>query len=498
MSNRFALRAFLLSASLVALASWAPAHAQCDTTAPALTAFSFNPNSINTTLSSQTVTCNMTLTDALSGVVSATCAFTSPDLMHRASCSASTPSSGTPQNGVWSCTMTVPRYAPSGTWTASGTATDAVGNVAQLNPASSGFPSTLTVTSDPDVVAPSLTGFSLMPTSVNVSAASQNVTCNMTLTDAKSGVATAACQVAAPDSSQTVGCGSNAPSSGTTNSGTWSCTLTIPRFADAGTWIPSVFAIDAVGNAPSSPFMPAATLTVTSSPEDIVAPSMSNFSFTPTSISTGSSARMVQCTMVVSDATAGVSTATCSFSISTFVPPMDFVQQTQSCTAVAPSSGTRNSGTFQCNVVFPRYAAAGSWTSSVTLDDAAGNSANLPQASFLTVDCNAGEPETTCRFAADKQTLNWDVVSGATQYNVYRGPFTNLVDTNADHFPDGGYGTCQNSRDGNITDTMFLDTDVPTTGAGFFYLVAYKIGGVQKGLGTNSFGTPRTVASPCP
>jgi hypothetical protein len=139
------------------------------------------------------------------------------------------------------------------------------------------------------------------------------------------------------------------------------------------------------------------------------------------------------------------------------------------------------------------------WTSSVNLDDLTGNSVDLPQASFLTVDCNAGEPETTCRFAADKQSLGWDAVGGAAQYNVYRGPLTNLTDANADHLPDGGYGTCQNSRDGNLTDTVFLDTDVPTAGQkGFFYLVDYKSAGVEKGLGTNSFGTARTVTAPCP
>jgi hypothetical protein len=133
------------------------------------------------------------------------------------------------------------------------------------------------------------------------------------------------------------------------------------------------------------------------------------------------------------------------------------------------------------------------------LTDLSGNSDSYAQALQLTVDCSAGDAETTCRFAADKNTLSWDAVAGSTQYDVYRGPLTNLVDVNADHAPDGGYGTCQNSRDGNITDTAFLDSDVPTAGQkGFFYLVAYKTAGVEKGLGSNSFGTARTVAVTCP
>ena len=82
---------------------------------------------------------------------------------------------------------------------------------------------------------------------------------------------------------------------------------------------------------------------------------------------------------------------------------------------------------------------------------------------------------------------------------MYRGPFTNLVDANLDHLPDGGYGTCQNARDGNLTDTAFADADVPTAGQkGFFFLVSQKVSGVESGLGANSFGAPRTVAAPCP
>ena len=93
--------------------------------------------------------------------------------------------------------------------------------------------------------------------------------------------------------------------------------------------------------------------------------------------------------------------------------------------------------------------------------------------------------------------MTWDVGAGATQYNLYRGPQTNLVDANIDHLPDDGHSTCQNSRDANLTDTTFLDTDIPSVAQqGFFYLVSYTLGGVEKGLGTNSFGTARTVAAP--
>jgi hypothetical protein len=486
--------AFLLVAGLAV----APLQADCDTTAPVLANFSFTPTAIDTTLASQNVTCTITLTDALSGVTGPSCTFTNSDQLHQQSCNA-TLTSGDSHVGIWSCVITFPRYTPSGQWTASVTAPDAVGNtgLGPIYPEDQGLPFLLTVTSNSDLIAPALGAFSLSPTAVTVSAAAQNVTCNMPFTDALSGVAFASCQLSAPAASslQTASCGAIAPSSGTRNNGVFSCVVSIPRYADAGTWTSRVIAVDQVGN--FAQFSPAATLAVTSVPEDIVVPSLSGFDFNPKTISVGGSSKSVVCTMNVADALAGVNTATCSLSISGFVP--EFFTQQQSCTASAPISGTRNSGTFQCTVTMPRYAAGGAWSSDASLTDLAGNSADYPQALQLTVDCAAGDAETTCQFGANKQSLNWTAVAGATQYNVYRGPQTNLVDANLDHVPDGGYGTCQNSRDGNLTDTTFLDADIPSIAQkGFFYLVSYKLGGVEKGLGANSYGTPRTVAAPCP
>jgi hypothetical protein len=409
-------------------------RADCDTTAPALAAFSFTPTAINTTAAAQTVTCTMTLTDALSGVASATCSFTSPDLLHQQSCTAAAPTSGTPQNGTWSCVVTFPRYAPAGTWTAGVLATDAVGNLASIDPADQGLPSLVTVTSDPDTLAPALTNFTLTPNAVHGLRRSTERDVQHDAHRRQVGgrlrVVPAQRPRQRPDRLVRLG----APASGTRNNGVFSCVLSIPRYADAGTWTSQVVAADQVGNTPAAPFAPAATLAVTSVPEDVVVPSLSSFDFNPKSISVGGSAKPVVCTIGVADSPAGVSTATCSFSIFAFVPPFDFVNQRQSCTASVPATGTRNSGTFQCTVTMPRYAAGGAWSSGVSLVDLAGNASDYPQALTLNVACDAGPLQTTCRFAT-KTSLTWDPVAGATQYNVYRGPLTNLVDANLDHLP---------------------------------------------------------------
>jgi hypothetical protein len=315
----------------------------------------------------------------------------------------------------------------------------------------------------------------------------------MTVTDAKSGVGTASCLYTAPGSTQSRGCSSIAPASGTRQSGTFSCATTFPRYSDAGTWTTAVFLADGAGNFTSA--SPAATLAVTSSPEDIAGPSETSFDFNPKAVSVGSGPKSVTCTLVVADSPAGVDNATCAFS---YTDPFTFTTYEQGCTATVPSSGTRNSGTFTCNAVIPRYSPGGSWSAETTYLDLTGNPSQYAGATPLVVDCAAGVPEITCRFD-NPTTLTWAAVGGATRYNVYRGNLTGLADADADHLPDGGYGTCQNSRDAILTDTQFVDTDVPTAGqVGFHYLVSATGAGGESGLGTNSFGDPRAVASPCP
>jgi hypothetical protein len=485
----------LVVAALAAFAGSAlPASAQCDTADPAFTSFGFAPTAINTTAASQNVTCTIAATDALSGASQVGCYFMSPSFQKTVACTGSMLTSGTPQNGVWSCTATFPRYSETGTWKAGLTASDAVGNDISLSffQLPVGFPTDLTVTSDPDVVAPGLTDLALVPTSVTVSAAAQSVTCNMTVTDAKSGVGSASCFLAGPAGTQGRGCSSFTPTSGTRNSGVFSCTMSMPRYSDGGTWTSLVIVVDQVGN--TGQFFPGDTLAVTSVPEDLTPPSQVSFDFNPKTVETGTGPKVVTCSMQVADSPAGVEIASCFLQYS---DPGTGEDYGGGCDSLVPSAGTRQNGTFTCNVTLPRYTPGGSWTSSASYYDAVGNSVDLSSALTLTVNCAGVDAETTCRFDT-KTNLSWNAVAGATRYNLYRGVLTGLVDGNADHLPDGGYGTCQNASDPNLTDLVFVDATVPSAAQkGFHYLVGYTAGGVQKGLGVNSFGLARTV-TPCP
>jgi hypothetical protein len=110
----------------------------------------------------------------------------------------------------------------------------------------------------------------------------------------------------------------------------------------------------------------------------------------------------------------------------------------------------------------------------------------------------AGLLQPRIRLEADKQSVTWDTVSTALSYNVYRGDLFALMDGDSDGLPDSGYGDCQNHFDPDVTDTVFLDSDVPTEGTGYFYIAAFVDSLGEARLGNTSKGQRRTVVFPCP
>jgi hypothetical protein len=484
--------------ALLAIASARPARAQCDTVPPNLTAFNFSPTSVDTTTSSQNVTCNMTLGDATSGVASARCQLrfmiNPSQARHAYFC---TTTAGTA--GVYSCVVTLPRYADAGDgqWKVWVDSTDNVGNTRlwkDTDLASQGFPTDLAVTSDPDVVYPDITALSITPTAVDVSTGARTLTCTMTLTDAKSGVAEARCFLNIGNAYYDY-CDSSTPQSGTRQNGVFECAITMPQYAAAGVWAAEVTLRDVVGNAVQfdaaalqSKGLPV-DVTVTSNPEDGEGPIETNFDFNPKTVAAGAGPTTITCSFEFIDSPAGVSSSACDFFFedNSTSPP---VYQRQGCTATALASGTRQSGTMSCTFVVPRYSAPGAWFDTTTYTDAIGTSSDYYPTTPLTVGCSGvADPECNLQWS-DKTTLTWNAIAGATRYNVYRGDLASLATI---------YGLCQNSRDANLTDLQFLEAQDPSpAGQAFNFLVSYTNGGLEKGLGKRSNGTPRTVNSPCP
>jgi hypothetical protein len=94
-----------------------------------------------------------------------------------------------------------------------------------------------------------LTAFDFQPHAVDVEAGPQIVTCEMGLTDAPAGVRLAQCLFRSPSGTQQQGCGVGFPSSGDSFDGVYRCDISIPQFAESGTWVAWVVsADDQVGN----------------------------------------------------------------------------------------------------------------------------------------------------------------------------------------------------------------------------------------------------------
>lgn len=120
-----------------------------DTTAPVLAGFDFTPKTVDTAGKSQTITFTAHITDDLSGVLESTGAvsqahFYSPSRLEYISLLFDRHSSGTPLDGWYTETATLPAGSQPGTWTL-GTflLTDAAGNQRQMSAeqvAALGFP----------------------------------------------------------------------------------------------------------------------------------------------------------------------------------------------------------------------------------------------------------------------------------------------------------------------------------------------------------------------
>jgi hypothetical protein len=239
----------------------APVNVSYDITPPSLEAFSLSPTSINTLSSDQAITAAAHITDDRAGASLSVARFRSPSGVQfvDANFYVQDRVSGTPKDGTYSYSMTVPQFAEHGTWTLeffylSDAATNATFlSAAQV--AALGFPTTFQQTGAGDTAPPSLEGFSLSPTSIDTSSSAQTITATAHITDNLAGIVHGAGLAEArfrSPSGQFV----NAPFyseqrvSGTAQDGIYSYDMTVPQFSEEGTWTLEYFYLsDAATNA---------------------------------------------------------------------------------------------------------------------------------------------------------------------------------------------------------------------------------------------------------
>lgn len=239
-----------------------------DITAPTITGINISPPSVDVSAGPQTITVTMDVTDDLSGTIFTPgptgsffgffpVQFRSPSAGQRRYIGNTqyTLISGTPLNGRWEATFTMPQFSEPGIWQIEFLQLrDVAGNqrfLSTANLTALGLTVNLSVASSPaDTTPPQLTGLSFLPTVINTSTSNQFVGVTLDITDDLSG---ATFSPTAPNISFfeagvqfRSSSGQQARSAaffnafnlvaGTPQIGTWQGNVFFPRFSEDGTW----------------------------------------------------------------------------------------------------------------------------------------------------------------------------------------------------------------------------------------------------------------------
>jgi len=358
-----------------------------DVTPPTLTAFSFDPTSIDTTSSEATVTVSMSMADDLSGISYGDVVFSSPSGGQVRSCNPEIPPAGT-LSFATKCNVVFPPFGKGGAWTVSDVIlSDVVGNTRRLGVSdlqAAGFPEALNVVSTQDVTPPTLTAFSINPTSIDTTSGEATVTVSMSMADDLSGISYGDVVFSSPSGGQVRSCNPEIPPAGTLSFAT-KCNVVFPPFGKGGAWtVSEVILSDVVGNTrrlgvsdlQAAGFPEALNVVST---QDVTPPTLTAFSINPTSIDTTSGEATVTVSMSMADDLSGISYGDVVFSS----PSGD---QVRSCNPEIQPAGTLSFAT-KCNVVFPAFGEGGAWTvSDVILSDVVGNTRRLGAADLQAAD----------------------------------------------------------------------------------------------------------------
>jgi hypothetical protein len=348
-----------------------------DRTAPKLKALSISPASVDVTSGPANVNLTVSAADAGSGVASFTVSFHSQPVSSGISCGTRTSgvlASGSPADGVWKCTATIPKGAPAGPWYLQVTLQDSTGREASYfgrELREMGAPDSMVVVNSGPSTAPSITSLSLSPAAVDVSESRATVDVLVSAT-AREGVAYIFAEATTSRGAEYgKSCKLWVPSGEIATSGTWRCRLTIPGSAPAGPWSVSTIAItDRAGTtrffhgdelkAPGF----VSTLQVTSRTEDLVPPTVTGFSLSASSLDLSTGPKSVEAIVTAADPVGGPATV----HVRLLVPG-------GGGTGCAPDilDGTAKTATMKCTMTFGQSAVSGTYEVGLVLYDVVGN-----------------------------------------------------------------------------------------------------------------------------
>jgi hypothetical protein len=356
----------------VSIAMSMPARAESDTQAPQLLSLTVGPP-VDVSAGAAVVVVSAHLTDDLSGVASGTLAVNRPVAGNSPPGGPLTRVSGTPLDGVFQWSVSIPQFSAAGIYELALTVFDASGNgLTYLHEAlgEAGFPNTLQVTGTSDTQAPQLLSLSFSPPSVDVSGGPTVVVASARMTDDRSGVGSAILSVNRSGPGNSPQAGPVTLVSGTPLDGVFQWSLTIPQYSVSGSYPVAVVIADASGNRRTyledeladDGFPNEIQVSGTS---DTQAPQLLSLSVGPP-VDVSAGAAVVVVSARLTDDLSGVASGTLAVNrpVAGNSPPGGPLTRV---------SGTPLDGVFQWSVSIPQFSAAGTYELALTVIDASGN-----------------------------------------------------------------------------------------------------------------------------
>ena len=358
-----------------------PSDVSGDVTPPRLESLSLTPTHADVTHDSATFAMSARLTDDLSGVEDhINVHWSVPGSSGYGT--VLTRSSGDTMDGVYTGSITVPRYFRPGTYPISLSGQDRVGN--WLSPRSDdleamGFPHEFHVSdANPDATAPTPTALSFDKSVVDVTAGPSTIRIDVSATDEQSGVKWLGFWLHAPDYTLG-GTGATHPVriSGDAAAGTWSGTATIPQYAPQGRWRLSLDLADELTNSVRLDGDELAALGLPSafdviSDEDSQAPHLAEFSMSPIEVNVHDQDQPVTFRIRLTDDKAGVGTTYAQNDVQITLTDPE-TQQANGTGYMPRTSGTAMDGVYEKTVIIPKSSATGLRPAHVYAADAVDN-----------------------------------------------------------------------------------------------------------------------------
>jgi hypothetical protein len=358
---------------------------------PTLTSFSISPTTIDVDSHSATVTFTIGASDSQADINQIEIYFRAKRGGYDGIGQAFSPSSGTGADGIWTAVVTIPRWAARGSWTVfevllydtryGEDSTQFQSDYYSRLPSwKTSWQSTFTVDSA-DIQPPDVTSVIVSPSSVNTSDASKNIKVTVKATDNLSGVSVISVVGSATIQGRRRVTRGEAltRSSGTNLDGTYTGTLTVPKWAGAG---PHVWSLDlkAYDRSRNEVHLTATQLkgkgfassvTVTSR-GDTTKPKFTSLTIASTSADARSIyGAHVEVVVGGSDTGSGIAHVRVTMTSRSGGKTVD---------GLVPSSGTRTSGKWWSFQYFDECSEPGIWTVSVTLTDVLGNTVTVSAA----------------------------------------------------------------------------------------------------------------------